>query len=192
MKRIKSRILSGILALCLVAGLSLPAFATSGISASGGSAATPLNLTAAAASFDVVVPTGIALTINADATVTCPAASAVRITNNSAGAVKVSGISMSEGTWHLASYNGGNRALLAKEAVDAKKLGFQLSVAGDSAATTKAGNQTLTHDASKWVIEPGASLSITTAAIATAVSRAIETSETAASVVFTISWNTAA
>lgn len=188
----RSRIASLALAFCLMCGLALPAFAATDISASGGTGTTPVTLTAAATTFDVTVPTGIAITVNADATVTCPSASAVKITNNSAGAVKVSGISMSEGTWHLASYNGGDRSALASEAVDAKKLGFQLAVTGDTAATAQAGDQTLTHNASKWVIDPGESLNITTAAIATAVSSAITQGETAANVVFTIGWNTAA
>ena len=87
-------------------------------------------------------------------------------------------------------YNGGDRSGIAREVVDARKLGFQLTANGDSTATSKSGNQTLAHDASKWVIEPGESLAITTAAIATAVSGEITTSETAANVVFTIGWNT--
>lgn len=186
----KHKILSAILSLCLMASLAAPAMAAD-ISSTGGTGTTPVTLTASATTFNVTVPTAIAITINADATVTCPAASAVKITNNSAGAVKVSGISMTEGTWHLVDYNGGDRSALASEAVDAKKLGFQLSVTGDSAATSKDGNQTLAHDASKWVIAPGESLAVTTAAIATAVSGEITAGETAANVVFTIGWNTA-
>ena len=187
----KNRILSSILSLCLMAGLALPASAAD-ISASGGTATTPVQLTAEATTFDVTVPTGIAIQVNADGTVTCPAASAVKITNNSAGAVKVTNIAMNNGTWSLVSYNGGSRAALAAEKVDAKKLGFQLSVTGDTAATATDGSQTLTHDVGKWIIDPNEDLEITTAAIATAVSSAISEAETAANVVFTIGWNTAA
>lgn len=185
----KNRILSTILSLCLMCGMALPAMAAD-ISTSGGTGTTPVQLTAAATTFSVTVPTSIAITVNADGTVTCPSASAVKISNSSAGAVKVSNIAMNNGTWTLASYNGGSRTLLAQENVDAKKLGFQLAVDGDTAATSQAGNQTLTHDASKWVIAPNADLEITTAAIATAVSAAINEAETAANIVFTIGWNT--
>ena len=171
--------------------MALPASAAD-ISASGGTATTPVQLTAEATTFDVTVPTGIAIQVNADGTVTCPAASAVKITNNSAGAVKVTNIAMNNGTWSLVSYNGGSRAALAAEKVDAKKLGFQLSVTGDTAATASDGSQTLTHNAAKWIIDPNEDLEITTAAIATAVSSAISEAETAANVVFTIGWNTAA
>ena len=187
----KNRILSTILSLCLMCGMAVPTFAAD-INTSGGTGATPVQLTAAATTFDVTVPTSIAITVNADGTVTCPSASAVKIHNASAGAVKVSNIAMNNGTWTLASYNGGIRDLLAQEKVNAKKLGFQLSVSGDTAATATNGNQTLTHDASKWVINPNSDLEITTAAIATAVSEAISAAENAAEVVFTIGWNTAA
>ena len=187
----KNRILSTILSLCLMCGMAVPTFAAN-VSTAGGTGTTPVELTAAATTFSVTVPTSIAITVNADASVTCPSASAVKITNNSAGAVKVSNIAMNNGTWTLASYNGGSRALLAAENVDAKKLGFQLAVTGDTAATATDGNQTLTHDASDWVIDPGEELQITTSAIATAVSAAISEAETAANVVFTIGWNTAA
>ena len=187
----KNRILSTILSLCLMCGMAVPTFAAD-INTSGGTGATPVQLTAAATTFDVTVPTGIAIQVNADGTVTCPAASAVEITNNSAGAVKVTNIAMNNGAWTLASYNGGSRSVLAQEKVDAKKLGFQLSITGDTAATATDGNQTLTHDASKWIVNPGAELEIGTAAIATAVSGAISEAETAANIVFTIGWNTAA
>ena len=187
----KNRILSTILSLCLMCGMAVPTFAAD-INTSGGTGATPVQLTAAATTFDVTVPTSIAITVNADGTVTCPSAFAVKIHNASAGAVKVSNIAMNNGTWTLASYNGGSRDLLAQEKVNAKKLGFQLSVSGDTAATATDGNQTLTHDASKWVINPNSDLEITTAAIATAVSEAISAAENAAEVVFTIGWNTAA
>ena len=187
----RTPITNAMLALCLVSSLAHPAMAAD-IAASGGTGTTPVTLTAEASNFEVTVPTNIAITVNADGTVTCPSASAVRISNHSAGAVKVSEISMSEGTWRLASYNGGNREALSGEAIDAKKLGFQMSVTGDNAATAQDGNQTLTHDASKWLIHPNEDLEITTAAIATAVSSAISEAETAANVVFTIGWNTTA
>ena len=196
--KIKNRIISSILSLCLVSAMAVPAFAApepvpdKQIDGVGGSASAEVLLTAEASNFNVTVPMYIPVHVNADGTVTCPEPFSTQIYNNSVGAVKVSNIAMNNGTWTLASYNGGSRDLLAQEKVNAKKLGFQLSVSGDTAATATNGNQTLTHDASKWVINPNSDLEITTAAIATAVSEAISAAENAAEVVFTIGWNTAA
>ena len=185
------KLLSLALALCLSMALGVPAFAAN-ITAAGSTGSTPVTLTADAATFSVTVPTSIAIKVNADASVTCPSASAVRITNNSSGAVKVSKIEMTNGAWSLVSYDGGNRAAsLANQPIDSKLLGFQLTANSDNAATATDGAQTLTHDASKWVISPSASLEIATAAIATAVSESITAGDnvTAANVVFTIGWN---
>ena len=196
--KIKNRIISSILSLCLAASMAVPAFAApepvpdKQIDGVGGSASAEVMLTAEASNFNVTVPMYIPVHVNADGTVTCPLPAVTQIYNNSVGAVKVSNIAMNNGTWTLASYNGGSRDLLAQEKVNAKKLGFQLSISGDTAATATNGNQTLTHDASKWVINPNSDLEITTAAIATAVSEAISAAENAAEVVFTIGWNTAA
>ena len=195
--KIKNRIISSILSLCLVSAMAIPAFAApepvpdKQIDGVGGSASAEVLLTAEASNFSVTVPMYIPVHVNADGTVTCPEPFSTQIYNNSVGAVKVTGIAVNEGAWTLADYNGGSRDELAKEPVNARKLGMELSVTGDSAATTGAGNQTLTHDASKWIVNPHDSLRITTAAIATAVSGEIAEPETAASVVFTIGWNTA-
>jgi len=195
--KIKKSILSSILSLCLVSAMAIPAFAVpepvpdKQIDGVGGSASAEVMLTAEASNFNVTVPMYIPVHVNADGTVTCPHPYTTQIYNNSVGAVKVTGIAVNEGAWTLADYNGGSRDELAKEPVNARKLGMELSVTGDSAATTGAGNQTLTHDASKWIVNPHDSLRITTAAIATAVSGEIVEPETAASVVFTIGWNTA-
>ena len=195
--KIKNRIISSILSLCLAASMAIPAFAVPEIAPDkavdgvGGTASAEVLLTAEASNFSVTVPMYIPVHVNADGTVTCPEPFSTQIYNNSVGAVKVTGIAVNEGAWTLADYNGGSRDELAKEPVNARKLGMELSVTGDSAATTGAGNQTLTHDASKWIVNPRDSLRITTAAIATAVSGEIAEPETAASVVFTIGWNTA-
>ena len=195
--KIKKSILSSILSLCLVSAMAIPAFAVpepvpdKQIDGVGGSASAEVMLTAEASNFNVTVPMYIPVHVNADGTVTCPHPYTTQIYNNSVGAVKVTGIAVNEGAWTLADYNGGSRDELAKEPVNARKLGMELSVTGDSVATTGAGNQTLTHDASKWIVNPHDSLRITTAAIATAVSGEIAEPETAASVVFTIGWNTA-
>lgn len=152
---------------------------------------TPVNLTASASTFSVTVPTSIAITVNADGSVTCPDSSAVQISNSSAGPVKVTNIRMNNGTWGLVSYNGGNRSGVAAAGVDSNKLGFKLEANGDTAATSKDGSQDLSHTESKWVINGGSALSITTSAIASAVSQSTSQAETAATLIFTIAWNAA-
>ena len=196
--KIKNRILASILSLCLMCGMMLPAYAapepvmTETLEEANSTATADVLLTAEASTFNVSVPTCIPIFVNADGTVTCPLPRVTCIYNSGTGAVKVTKIDMNNGTWTLASFNGGNRDKLAQEKVDANKLGFQLSVTGDSVETVDGGSQTLEHDASKWTINPNDSLQITTAAIATAVSGAIYEGEPAANVVFTIGWNAAA
>ena len=194
----KHRILAPILSLCLMCAMMLPAHAApepvsmGTLEEANGTATADVLLTAEASTFNVAVPTCIPIFVNADGTVTCPISNAIRIYNFGTGAVKVTKINMNNGTWTLASFNAGNRDKLAQEKVDANKLGFQLSVPGDSVSTADGGSQTLAHDASKWIINPNDSLPVTTAAIATAVSGAIYDGSPAANVVFTIGWNTVA
>lgn len=176
----------------MVASMMITASAAD-ISTAGGTGNTPVELTAAATTFSVIVPTSIAINVNADGTVTCPSADAVKIVNNSAGPVKVTQIDMNNGTWSLVSYNGGDRTTMAAAGVDSKKLGFQMTANTDVVATATDGNQTLTHTVDKWIIggkDSGANeLTIATAAIATAVSTAITEAESAATIVFTLAWN---
>jgi hypothetical protein len=195
------------LALCMLMCLSVPAFATeteNKITSSGGTATTPVTVTAEATTFSVTVPTSIPIAVGTDGTVTVASVSAVKITNNSAGPVYVSSITMQDSSWTLVDYNGGDRSDMAKAGVDAKKLGFQLAVGTgdteDKAATEDTSYTSavaLKMDQSKWVVNGSGSgnneLSVTCSAIATAVSTAISASDniTAANVVFTIGWKTA-
>lgn len=180
------------LVLCMAMS-SLPMASAAQVATPGANGDTPVTLTAEATTFSVTVPTSIAIHVNADGSVTCPTADTVKIVNNSAGPVKVTNIAMTNGAWSLVSYNGGNRADMAAAGVDSKHLGFQMAAGGDTVATSANGNQTLTHDATKWVIgalDTGDNeLPITCAAIASAVSAEITTAETAATVVFTLGWD---
>lgn len=174
-----------IVALCLSAALMaamlVPAYAA--VTTPGGTGETTVNLTAEAATFSVEVPTSIAVQVAADGTATC--ASNVKITNGSAAAVKVTNIQMRNGTWNLVPFT----TDFAKEKVDSKKLGFQMTVNGDEVATDKTGEQPLTHSADAWTMDSyGASLDIQCAAKASAVSEAISADESAATIVFTIGW----
>lgn len=171
--------------------MAVPAQAA--VNTAGGTGETPVKITAEATTFDVTVPTQIALKVKADGSV--EVAKNVAIINGSAGAVKVSNVEISNGTWTLANFNGGNRSELAKEKVDSKKLGLQLT-AGGTKVTTDGKATTAVADPANWRMdgkdagETAAKLPITVEAIATAVSTANDAGETAAKVVFTIGWET--
>ena len=165
--------------------------ANSGTISSPGTGNTPVTLTAAAATFNVTVPTSIPLVVGADSKVTSP--SDVKIINNSAGPVKVTAIAMNDGVWTMTDYNGGDRSKLAAEKVGSNKLGLSLTAGGNTVASSKNGSQTPAIDSTKWRItgkNTGKNeLPITVGAIASAVSTKIENAVTAANVVFTVAWD---
>lgn len=158
---------------------------------SPGTGNTPVTLTAAAATFNVTVPTSIPLVVGADSKVTSP--SDVKIINNSAGPVKVTAIAMNDGTWTMTDYNGGDRSKLAAEKVGSNKLGLSLTAGGNTVASSKNGSQSPAIDSTKWRITGkntgNNDLPITVGAIASAVSTKIENAVTAANVVFTVAWD---
>ena len=189
------KVLSLLLALCMVLSLSLTAFADgeNQVSSSGGTGTSTVQLTVAAATFNATVPTALALTVNADCSVTCP--SDVKITNGSSGTIKLTNIAVKSGEWTLTDYNGGDRSALAAEAINAKKLGVQFTVNGTNYATSAASysstqNTSIAENLSQ-TIAAGGELPITMAAIATASSSAETASNQAAYVIFTLAWNTA-
>lgn len=165
--------------------------ANSGTISSPGTGNTPVTLTAAAATFNVTVPTSIPLVVGADSKVTSP--SDVKIINNSAGPVKVTAIAMNDGTWTMTDYNGGDRSKIAAEKVGSNKLGLSLTAGGNTVASSKNGSQSPDIDSTKWRITGkntgNNDLPITVGAIASAVSTKIENAVTAANVVFTVAWN---
>lgn len=158
---------------------------------SPGTGSTPVTLTAAASTFNIIVPTSIPLVVGADSKVTSP--SDVKIINNSAGPVKVTAIAMNDGAWTITDYNGGDRSKLAAEKVGSNKLGLSLTAGGNTVASSKNGSQSPAIDSTKWRITGkntgNNGLPITVGAIASAVSTKIENAVTAANVVFTVAWD---
>lgn len=165
--------------------------ANSGTISSPGTGKTPVTLTAAASTFNVIVPTSIPLVVGADSKVTSP--SDVKIINNSAGPVKVTAIAMNDGAWTMIDYNGGDRSKLAAEKVGSNKLGLSLTAGGNTVASSTNGSQSPAIDSTKWRITGkntgNNELPITVGAIASAVSTKIENAVTAANVVFTVAWD---
>lgn len=187
--KMTKQLLCGTMSLAMLFSLSAPAKAAT----AGSPQETPVEVAAEAATFNVTIPTQIALEQKADATVICPSKDAVKIVNHSPAPIKVTEISVKNGAWTLADYNGGSRSKLAKEKVNAKKLGLQLTANGNAAATSTDGNQQLSIDSSKWTIAgtgtDSSELPIAVSAIATAVSSGISAAQTAASVIFTVAWD---
>lgn len=136
-----------LLALCMVFSLAVGACADD-ITASGGSATSPVNLTTTndgigggeggggtvtPTRMSVTVPTALPMAMSDDGTVVT--ATDCRITNNSYGAVRVASVSISaaEG-WNLTAF--GDKASLAGEKVDSNKLGFAMSIGGGAQVAT--------------------------------------------------------
>ena len=176
---------------CLEAKIAEYKAANSGTISTPGTGSTPVTLTAAASTFNIIVPTSIPLVVGADSKVTSP--SGVKIINNSAGPVKVTAIAMNDGVWTMTDYNGGDRSKLAAEKVGSNKLGLSLTAGGNTVASSKNGSQSPAIDSTKWRITGkntgNNGLPITVGAIASAVSTKIENAVTAANVVFTVAWD---
>lgn len=182
------KLMSLALALVLSLALAAPA-AAADVGTSGSTGAVPVTISAEATTFSVTVPTSIPLNVNASAAVTC--ADNLKIINNSAGPVEVTGISVQNSAWSIVSFNGGNRSSLASEKVNSNKLGIALTPdGGTQIATSTTGNQNLTPTDGEWVIPAGGNLPFECAGIATAVSTSASNVE-AAKVVFTLAWKEA-
>ena len=142
-----------LLALCMVFSLAVGACADD-ITASGGSATSPVNLTTTndgigggeggggtvtPTRMSVTVPTALPMAMSDDGTVVT--ATDCKITNNSYGAVRVASVSISaaEG-WNLTAF--GDKASLAGEKVDSNKLGFALSIGGGAQVATASNEAT--------------------------------------------------
>ena len=196
-----------LLALCMVFSLAVGACADD-ITASGGSATSPVNLTTTndgigggeggggtvtPTRMSVTVPTALPMAMSDDGTVVT--ATDCKITNNSYGAVRVASVSISaaEG-WNLTAF--GDKASLAGEKVDSNKLGFALSIGGGAqvATSTDEATQSLITAPIEGCYMTGAgdssrnSVAIDYDAIVTPLSSAVEGANVA-NVVFVIEWD---
>ena len=164
------------LALALSLSLAVPALADSNEIRSAGSGGTStVTLSVAPSTFNVTVPTDLAISVAADGAVTC--ASTAKIVNNGKGPVQVKAVSVTGvNGWTAVDY----QSSFAGEKVNAKKIGLKLNdtvLSGDVAGTFA-------------VINGGSEQSFTYAANIPAQSEAVST--TVANITFTIGWYTAA
>ena len=198
------KIISLVLAVCLMASLAIGASAANTVDASGGTGTSSVTLSStadgsiggdpAATKMSVTVPTVLPVAVGVDGTVST--ASDAKITNNSFGAVKVNSVSIEAAQgWNLTAF--GDKATLAKEKVDSNKFGFSISLGNGAAQVTdnkNASKQTLLDAAVEGCFMSGVgdtsanSIGIAYDAIVTPVSEAV-TNTAIASVLFIIAWD---
>ena len=203
------KIISLVLAVCLIASLAISASAmelpsgnTVGESGGTGTSSVTLSSTAdgsiggdpAATKMSVTVPTVLPIAVGTDGTVST--ATDAKIVNNSFGAVKVANVSIEAAQgWSLAAF--GDKATLAHEKVNSNKFGFSLCLGDGEKKLTdgkNASKQTLLTDAIEGCFMSGVgdtsanSIGIAYDAIVTPVSEAV-TNTAIASVLFIIAWD---
>ncbi len=201
-KKIASAAMSAFMAMAMTA-TSFAADNAADLSGGKSENTIPVQISADATVFDVTVPTAFPVTMDPSTGVVTPADNTI-ITNNSYGSIKVSNIKVNKaGDWKLAAYD----TDMSKEAVDANKIGVQITPQGGAQgskgtalATTNAdaNTQTLLDDAAgtaaEWIIngkdatDQSNELTVLYNANASAVSQAI-TNATVANIVVTVSWN---
>ena len=198
------KIVSLILAVCMIASLAISASAANTVDVAGGTGTSSVTLSStadgsiggdpAATKMSVVVPTVLPVAVGTDGTVST--ATDAKIINNSFGAVKVANISIEAAQgWNLTAF--GDKATLAKEKVDSNKFGFQIALGNGEKKLTdnkNASKQTLLDTAIEGCFMSGVgdtsanSIGIAYDAIVTPVSEAV-TNTAIASVLFIIAWD---
>ena len=198
------KIVSLILAICMIASLAISASAANTVDASGGTGTSSVTLSStadgsldgdpSATKMSVVVPTVLPIAVGTDGSVAT--ASDAKIINNSYGAVKVANVSIEAAQgWNLTAF--GDKATLAKEKVDSNKFGFQIALGNGEKKLTdnkNASKQTLLDAAVEGCFMSGVgdtsanSIGITYDAIVTPVSEAV-TNTAIASILFIIAWD---
>ena len=201
-KKFASAAVSAIMAMAMTA-TSFAAGNAADLSGGKSENTIPVNISAEATTFDVILPTAFPVTMDPTTGKVTPADNAT-ITNDSYGSIKVSNIKVNKaGEWKLAAF----ATDMSKEAVDANKIGVQIAPkggakggSGTALATTDANadTQTLLTDATgtadEWIIngkdatDGSNELTVLYDANASAVSQTI-TNATVANIVITVSWN---
>ena len=195
------RFLSLAMALCLSLAMMNVAFASNVADASGGSATSSVTLSStedgslggdpAATAMSVTVPTVLPIAVGTDGSVTT--ATDAKITNNSYGAVKVSGVSIQAAQgWHLTDFT----TNMANEKVDSNQVGFALTIGGGEQLATDSteASQALLAEAIEGCYMTGVgntagnSVAIAYDAVVSPVSNAV-TNTGVASVIFTVEWD---
>ena len=201
------KIISLVLAICMLASLAISASAANTVDASGGTGTSSVTLSStadgsiggdpAATKMSVTVPTVLPIAVGTDGTVST--ATDAKIVNNSFGAVRVKSVTIStENGWKLTAF--GDKATLASEKVDSNKLGFAMTIGGGNQVKTDssdASQQALISAPIAGCYMSGAgnsaanNVAISYSAIVTPLSAPV-TNANIANVVFIVEWDTEA
>lgn len=147
-----------------------------------GSASVPVNVTREAATFSVVVPTTLPISVDADGNVTT--ATDTAIINTSGATVAVTKVELnSQSNWTLAAYN---RDILNLP-VDAKQFGLQMNIGDKTVATSNSGTSDILSDSLNAQIAKGQNCAVTYNALFPARTAAVSGTQIA-NVVFTVGW----
>ena len=155
---------------------------TKSVDPTTGSASVPVNVTREAATFSVVVPTTLPISVDADGNVTT--ATDAAIINNSGATVAVTKVELnSQSNWTLAAYN---RDILNLP-VDAKQFGLQMNIGDKTVATSNSGTSDILSDSLNAQIAKGQNCAVTYNALFPARTAAVSDTQIA-NVVFTVGW----
>lgn len=155
---------------------------TKSVDPTTGSASVPVNVTREAATFSVVVPTTLPISVDADGNVTT--ATDATIINNSSAPVAVTKVELASlSDWTLAAYS---RDILNLP-VDAKQFGLQMNIGDKTVATSNSGTSDVLSDSLNARIVKGQNCAVTYNALFPAQTAAVSDTQIA-NVVFTVGW----
>ena len=155
---------------------------TKSVDPTTGSASVPVNVTREAATFSVVVPTTLPISVDADGNVTT--ATDATIINNSGATVAVTKVELASlSDWTLAAYN---RDILNLP-VDAKQFGLQMNIGDKTVTTSNSGTSDILSDSLNAQITKGQNCAVTYNALFPARTAAVSDTQIA-NVVFTVGW----
>jgi hypothetical protein len=147
-----------------------------------GAASVPVTVAREAATFSVVVPTTLPISVDADGNVTT--ATDATIINNSGATVAVTKVELnSQSNWTLAAYS---RDILNLP-VDAKQFGLQMNIGDKTVATSNSGTSDVLSDSLYARIVKGQNCAVTYNALFPARTAAVSDTQIA-NVVFTVGW----
>lgn len=155
---------------------------TKSVDPTTGSASVPVNVTREAATFSVVVPTTLPISVDADGNVTT--ATDAAIINSSGAPVAVTKIELASlSDWTLAAYS---RDILNLP-VDTRQFGLQMNIGDKTIATSNSGTSDILSDSLNARIAKGQNCAVTYNALFPAQTAAISDTQIA-NVVFTVGW----
>lgn len=155
---------------------------TKSVDPTTGSASVPVNVTREAATFSVVVPTTLPISVDADGNVTT--ATDATIINNSSAPVAVTKVELASlSDWTLAAYS---RDILNLP-VDAKQFGLQMNIGDKTVTTSNSGTSDILSDSLNAQITKGQNCAVNYNALFPARTAAVSDTQIA-NVVFTVGW----